>query len=607
MRALVVSYRVLGPLEIVVDGHVVPIDAGKQRTVLAALLLQPNRTVSFDELTEKLWDGDEPRNIRSTVQKYLMRLRRLLAAAGLAGDVIRTEPDGYRVVVTPGQLDLDHFAALSHEWERAVQAGDTAQGAALLTEALGLWSAVPPLANVPSVSLHRHEVAGLVERYLHALDRRIELDLDQGAHAELVAELADLTRRWPHRERFWAQRMRALYRSGRQGEALVVYREVTRLLAEDLGVDPGVELQAAHREILAAPSRPAGRRTTTTGRDGSRPVRQLPRRAVGFVGREADLAQIIDALDEAPVVVTGMAGAGKSALAVHAAHLVAPRFPDGQLYADLRGSATDGPSDVREVLERFLHALGAPPDAVPGDEDTQILVYRSMLACQRMLVVLDDAADAGQVRALLPGTPGCAVLVTGRNELSGLLVSPGARRIRLSMLPSTQAHTLLTGLLGARRADADHLATANLIDMCGGLPLALRIAAAYLLQHPDLDVADYVERLRREGPAALHLHGDELASLPAVLDRSHRLLSPGQRRLLEVLGRLPTARFTAPTVAEQAGTTEAAAASGLEALAAASLLEQAPEGRYQMHRLIRGYVMSRPAHSLTAVPATRSA
>jgi DNA-binding SARP family transcriptional activator len=593
----VVSYRVLGPLEIVVDGHVVPIDAGKQRTVLAALLLQANRTVSFDELTEKLWDGDEPRNIRSTVRKYVMRLRRLLAAAGLADDVIRTEPDGYRVVVTPGQLDLDHFAALSHEWERAVQAGDTAQGEALLTEALGLWSAVPPLANVPSASLHRHEVAGLVERYLHALDRRIELDLDQGRHAELVAELADLTRRWPHRERFWAQRMRALYRSGRQGEALVVYREVTRLLAEDLGVDPGVELQAAHREILAAPLRPAGQR----------PVRQLPRRAVGFVGREADLAQIIDALDEAPVVVTGMAGAGKSALAVHAAHLAARRFPDGQLYADLRGSATDGPSDVREVLERFLHALGAPPDAVPGDEDTQILVYRSMLADRRLMVVLDDAADAGQVRALLPGTPGCAVLVTGRNELSGLLVSPGARRIRLGMLTSTQAHTLLTGLLGARRADADHLATANLIDVCGGLPLALRIAAAYLLQHPDLDVADYVERLRREGPAALHLHGDELASLPAALDRSHRLLSPGQRRLLEVLGRLPTARFTAPTVAEQAGTTEAAAASGLEALAAASLLERAPDGRYRMHRLIRGYVMSRPSHSLTAVPATRSA
>jgi DNA-binding SARP family transcriptional activator len=603
----VLSYRVLGPLEIVVDGHVVPIDAGKQRTVLAALLLQANRTVSFDELIEKLWDGDEPRNVRSTVQKYVLRVRRLLAAAGLADDLIRTEPDGYRMVVARGQLDLDHFAELSQGWERAVAAGDTPHGSALLTEALGLWSAVPPLTNVPSVSLHRHEVAGLVERYLHALDRRIELDLDQGMHAELVAELADLTRRWPHRERFWAQRMRALYRSGRQGEALVVYREVAALLAEDLGVDPGVELQAVHREILAAPSRPAGQLTTATGHNRSWPVRQLPPPTVGFVNREADLAQITETLGEAPVIVTGMAGAGKSALAVHAAHRAVPRFPDGQLYADLRGSAPDGPPGAREVLERFLRALGTPPDAVPDDEDTQILVYRSMLAGRRMLVVLDDAADADQVRALLPGTPGCAVLVTGRNELSGLLVSPGARRIRLGMLTSTQAYELLAGLLGARRVDADHLATADLIDMCGGLPLALRIAAAYLLQHPDLDVADYVERLHREGPAALHLHGDELASMPAALDRSDRLLSPGHRRLLEILGRIPTACFTAPTAAEQAGTTETAAASGLEALAAASLLERAPEGRYQMHRLIRGYVMSRPSHSLTAVPATRSA
>jgi hypothetical protein len=227
-----------------------------------------------------------------------------------------------------------------------------------------------------------------------------------------------------------------------------------------------------------------------------------------------------------------------------------------------------------------------------------------MLADRRMLVVLDDAGDADAVRALLPGTAECAVLVTSRNELPGLLVSPGAHPVRLGTLAPAQAHTLLRELLGPGQTNADRVATTTLIEMCGGLPLALRVAAAHLLRHPDLDVADYVERLRREGLTALHLDGDGAASVPAAIGRSHRLLPPGLRGLLEVLGHIPTACFTARAVAERAGITEAAAARGLEALAAASLLERAPDGRYQMHRLIRGYVMNRPLRSLTTVPTT---
>ncbi|MGH8963870.1 MAG: AfsR/SARP family transcriptional regulator, partial [Actinomycetes bacterium] len=245
-----VTFRVLGPLEVLVDGRAVAITAGKVRTVLAALLLQANRTVTIDGLVDKLWDEREPRNGRSTVQKYVMRLRHVLDGLG-AGHLIGTQPDGYRMSVAPGQLDLDRFTDLMTSWEQAARREDTREEAPLLAEALGLWSAVPPMANVPSMTVQRHEAAGLVERYLLALDRRIELDLQQGRHSEVLAELIHLTRRYPHRERFWAHRIRALHRSGRQGEALTVHREVSRLLADELGVDPGPELRSAHQEMLA--------------------------------------------------------------------------------------------------------------------------------------------------------------------------------------------------------------------------------------------------------------------------------------------------------------------------------------------------------------------
>lgn len=244
------KFRILGPLEVADGDRVIPVLAGKQRVVLAALLLRANHTVSVPELIDRLWENP-PADARGTVQKYVMRLRHLLGERGGAVDgAIRTEPDGYRLVVPPGQLDLDRFQELVAAAARAERVGDAVRESALLSEGLALWRGVPPLSDVASERLQQHDVSGLVERYLHALDRRIEVDLAIGRHGELTAELASLVRAYPLRERFWAQRLRALHGAGRQGEALEAYREVARLLADELGVDPGAELRAAHREVL---------------------------------------------------------------------------------------------------------------------------------------------------------------------------------------------------------------------------------------------------------------------------------------------------------------------------------------------------------------------
>ncbi|MCW2633410.1 MAG: DNA-binding transcriptional activator of the family, partial [Pseudonocardia sp.] len=408
-----VRFGVLGPLEVQRDGHVVPVRAGQQRVVLAVLLLRANRTVPMSQLVDRLWDESTPADARGTVQKYVMRLRRVLAEVGWEG--LRTEPGGYRIEVATGQLDLERFEDLVRAGTRAGEAGDAACESAVLGKAFALWRGVPPLSNVASESLQRHEVPWLLERYLHVIQRRIKVDLQLGRGAELIGELTGLVRDYPLRERLWVQRMRALHQAGRQGEALQAYREVTRLLADELGVDPGPELRAAHEEILrAAEPSPAPRVSgSDRGHRGDRPaaVRQLPMAAGGFVGREVELEQIVHGLvgagsAAAPVVVvTGPAGVGKTTLAVQAAHGVAEQFGDGQLFADLRGYAPAAPLSVEEVLGQFLRGSGMAPEAVPLSRDDQVLAYRSLLAGRHMLVVLDNVGSVEDVRALLPGAP----------------------------------------------------------------------------------------------------------------------------------------------------------------------------------------------------------
>jgi DNA-binding SARP family transcriptional activator len=591
-----VVFRVLGPLEVAQGGSPVLVPPGKQRVVLAALLLHANRTVSIPELADKLWDGLPPADSRGTVQKYVMRLRRALAGTDTA---IHTEPDGYRIELFPGQLDLDRSDALVEQGVRAAKTGDPHAAAARLGEALQLWRAVPPLMNVASAALHRNEVPRLVEQYLQALELRIDVDLQLGRHAELCGELIGLVRTHPLRERFWAQRMRALYAAGRQGEALEAYREVSRLLADELGIDPGPELRAAHEEILrrAEPTTPAA-----AVHDLQQVVHQLPMAATGIVGRRREIAQITDVLGvrgegAAPhlVVVTGPPGVGKTAVAVHAAHRLVDRFPDGQLFADLRGYGDAQAQSAEETLGHFLRALGVPPAVLPHRRDDAVAAYRTLTAGRRLLIVLDGVTSPAQVRTLLPGGATCGVLVTSRRELAGLLVSPGGRRVPLAVLPPGEADDVLRSVVGDGRVAAERDAADALLALCDGLPLALRVAAVHLVTRPHLAISDYLDELRAGDPvSALRVEGDGQVGVADALDASYLQLGLEQRRLLRLLSLVMGDRITVPAAAALTEGSRTAAALGLEQLAETGLLDRRDCG-YRLHTLTRAFAAQRLA------------
>ncbi len=467
----------------------------KLRALLAVLLLRANETVPLRELSEALWGDAAPADPKSTIQKYVMRTRRLLEPMGT---VLRTAAEGYRIEVRPDQVDAHRFGVLVRRARRAFEARDWVVASSLLTQAAGLWRAVPPLADVSSEVVHRDDVPRLVDRYLEAVEMRVEADLHLGRHGQLCEELLGLVRRHPLRERFWMQRMRALHAAHRQGEALAAYREVTRLLSDELGIEPSRELQDVHQQILvgAATSPPvqAPVRTVEQG------LRQLPMSTSGVVGRTAEIEEIIRALSPGQlegrprvVVVNGPAGAGKSTVAVHAAHRLAGAFPDGQLYAEFGDADPDPAGRVLEVLGRFLRALGVRPEAVPGCVDDAVTVYRTMTADRRLLVVLDGVSGAGAVRALLPGSDSCAVLVTSQRELADLFVAPGAHAVRVGMLPAVDAYRLLCEALGERRVQAEREAAEEIIRHCQGSPLALRLLAAQLATQPSRSIASFLD------------------------------------------------------------------------------------------------------------------
>jgi DNA-binding SARP family transcriptional activator len=482
-------FRVLGPLEVSVRDRPVVIRAAKQRAVLATLLLRPERTISIEEFGENLWDEAAPVRVRPTVQKYVMRVRRSLSASGCA---ILTEPDGYRLELRGCTLDLQQFADLADAGTRAARAGDHTVASIRLASAQELWRAVPPLSNVDSPALVRTAVARLVERYLQVCETRIEADLHLGRHSRICEELIELVFAYPFRERLWALRMRALHGEGRQGEALAVFRQVSRLLRDELGVDPGPVLRAAHQEVLSGGGGPPVRAL----------VRQLPMATSGIVGRSSEIEAIVRSLT-APaagsprlVLVTGAAGIGKTAVAVAAAHRLAEIFPDGQLFVRL-GRRPPGPRTA-EALTYFLRALGVPADQLPASVDDAAALYRSLTAAGRFLVVLDDAFGTRQVRMLLPGSSVCGVLVTGRRAMPGLLMDPGAEVHVLDRLGPDDARRLLVSLLGTRRA-VDATATDELVGLCDGRPWALRAVAANLATRPDLPVSALLRNLGGNG------------------------------------------------------------------------------------------------------------
>jgi len=496
-----VRFRILGSLEVCgSEGSTLPLNAPKQRVLLTVLLLHANKPVSRHRLAAALWPDRAPPSAGGIIRTYASGLRQ----AAELGDRDRlphlaTVPGGYQLVLGPGDLDLTLFDDLTRQGRRALGARDAGRAAQLLSEALALWRG-EPAEDITLDSDSMVLLTGLAERRLAAEEAWADARLQLGGDAELVARLQVIVAEQPLRERTCGQLMLALHLAGRTPEALDAFRTLRRRMVTDLGIEPSAPLQELHRQILAGDPALTQAPMASRGPTARSVVpRQLPPAVADFTGRVAQLKQL-HSLDPAVIVVTisGAAGAGKTALAIRFGHQVADRFPDGQLFADLRGHAEDTPVDPMRVLHRFLRAIGTAPDRVPSDPSEASALYRSLLAGRRMLIVLDNAASAGQVRNLLPGSPGCLVLVTSRSRLPGLVAKDGAVPVLVQPLGETESMHLLRKIIGAARVDAELAAVTVIAASCAGLPLALRIAAERAAQRPGMGLAWLADDLATE-------------------------------------------------------------------------------------------------------------
>jgi DNA-binding SARP family transcriptional activator len=614
MGAEGLQFRVLGPLEVWREGKLVAVRAPKHRILLATLLFHANRVVPAAQLVDCLWGQTPPATAHATLQTYVSQLRRLLQPEPSSGQVLVTKAPGYLLLVQPEQVDLARFQRLVVVAREAMANGDPCAAAERLRQALALWHG-PALGGVPSPHLSG-EAARLEEARLGALEDRVEAELALGWHARLVGELEALVAEQPLRERLRGQLMVALYRSGRQAEALAVYRQARQALVDELGLEPGRELQRLQQAILTAdptldPDTATGQSTVAPGRTAPA---QLPADVADFTGRRQHLQQLdrllpTEGTTTTAVVISaiaGTAGVGKTALAVHWGHHVSDRFPDGQLYVNLRGYAQGPPLRPIGALAQLLHGLGVAAEQVPGEVEQAAALYRSLLAGKRLLVVLDNARSADQVRLLLPGNPGCLVVVTSRDRLAGLVAREGARRLTLDVLDPDEADTLLGRILGDDRLRAEPDAAAELARICAYLPLALRIAAANLTDQPGHSIASFVAELAEGNRlAALQVDSDQQTAVRAAFDLSYTALDQDAQQLFRLLGLIPGPDVTADAAAALAGTTPRQARSRLGTLASAHLLDQHRPGRFAFHDLLRLYAAER-VHDLES-PAARTA
>jgi DNA-binding SARP family transcriptional activator/tetratricopeptide (TPR) repeat protein len=596
-----VRFGLLGPL-LVVDaaGRVAVLGAAKQRTILAALLVSANATVSADRLTEILWDGCPPPCAATAVRNYVMRLRRRVGSAGAR---IVARPAGYAVEVRgPAEFDVAEADRLRRDARVAAEAGRWPEASTLLSTALGLWRG-EPLADIPSPVLTQLEIPHLAELRLQLTEARIDADLRLARHAELVAELRQLAAEHPLREHVRAQLMLAFYRCGRQAEALEAYRNTRATLAEELGVEPGPELQELHQRMLGADARlmavgtwrPAS--PALAASQGRVIPRQLPAGIRCFIGRAAELRALDDLLGDATgtagaaviSAIGGTPGVGKTALAVHWAHQVAERFPDGQLYVNLRGYDPGEPVCAPDVLAGFLRALGVPWQDVPAEADERGARFRSLLAGRRMLVVLDNAAHSEQVRPLLPGSSECVTLVTSRDALPGLVAGNGALRLDLDLLTPAESVGLLRALVGAR-VDAEPDAAVELAGLCARLPLSLRVAAEFAAARPAASLAELARELAdQQRLDLLDVGGDPRTGIRAVFSWSYRHLDTGAARLFRLLGLHPGPDLDPYAAAALAAATVPHVRGMLNVLARAHLVQPSGSGRHGMHDLLRAY------------------
>ncbi|MEU9254018.1 BTAD domain-containing putative transcriptional regulator [Streptomyces sp. NPDC048270] len=590
-------------------GEAVSITAPKERDLLALLLLDAGRPVPAEELIDGIWGGAPPSTARTTLQNYVKRLRHALRGSRTDREVLATEPGGYVLRLDQGVLDLREFEALSRDAAEAAERGDDAAASARLRAALALWRG-EALAGSRADRLTQVEAPRLNESRMVAFENRVQADLRLGRHADVIVEVRSAIVGHPLRERLHGQLMLALYRSGRRGDALTAYQQARAQLVHDLGLEPGPELTALHLRILAgdpalmearAPraevAAQAARRPPGAA-PGQPPPAQLPGSTPAFAGR-ADLLRRLDAMlpatGSAPSgavrtgLITGQGGAGKTALAVHWGHRRRESFPDGQLYVNLRGHDAGRPLRPVDALSGFLQALGVPAQHIPVEADRAAALYRSLCAGKRMLVVLDNAHDADQVRPLFPGSSQCLVLVTSRDSLAGLVAREGATPLPLGVLEPAEAEEVLRNIIGARRVGAEPEAAAVLTAACAHLPLAVAITAADLAVHPDRSLADQAARLTRDRLGALQVPGDEGTAVRAVLDMSFATLSPAAARMFRLFGLVPGGDLPLRGAAALAGGDLPAAERLLAELVRSHLLEEHAPGRFTFHDLLRAY------------------
>jgi DNA-binding SARP family transcriptional activator len=555
-----IAFRVLGLLQV----NAVPVTARRQQVVLAMLLLNANRVVPLDGLVDALWGSNPPATARAQVQTSISALRRLLVTAGV-GERIRVRGLGYTIELAPAELDLHVFEDLVGRGraESAAQRPDCAREA--FRSALELWRG-EPLTGVDSTVLRANQVR-IAERRVAAFEECFDTELRLGLHREIVGEISRLVAEFPLRERFVGQLMTALHRCGRRVEALSAYRDVRQTLVDELGLEPGADLQRLHQDILN------GQVAKPVAASVSVP-RMLPARVPYFTGNgpllDAVSGQLTDDHGPLVAVITGRGGVGKSTVAIEAAHRLAAEFPDGQLYARMT-------EDTADVLERFLLALGFT--AIPADVEGRAALYRSAIAGRRVLTIVEDAADLAQIRSLVPGTASSRLIMTTRARTAPL---PGSTVFELDALDGRDGIELLSAMVGPERVWAELPAAGEVVELCGGLPLALGAAASMLAARPHWTFATMVCRLRNSLDHQVR----------AGFERTVRALPPVARKLFARLGSLQTAGFASWVAAPLLDMDAATAADALEGLVDARLVDVDGAGmaaRYRMDKLARVY------------------
>ncbi|SDI63696.1 AfsR/SARP family transcriptional regulator [Nonomuraea jiangxiensis] len=580
-------FSLLGPVRAWRGETELDLGAPQQRAVLSFLLLRDGEAASVEEIVDALWAERAPGSALSIVRTYICRLRRSVSSAEDDDRVIRSSGGGYAITAEPKHVDWTAFREMVREAQALRLRGNLAEAADLLRNSLSLWKGAP-LGGARGDYVDQ-ERARLVQRRVATLEEQVALDLELGRHAEVIDDLTAFIAAEPMRERLRELQMTALYRSGRQAEALAVYDEVRRLLAAELGIDPCAELQDLYVRILradpdlAGPApRPAPAPTV------ERPPAQVPAVPPGFVGRGAELADIQNTLRPSgwtPVVaIIGLGGVGKTALAVKAAHSMRDRFPDGQVYADL-GASTGRSVSPATVLASFLRAFGVPEERLPVRLEERAALWRTVLADRRVLILLDDAIDADQVHHLLPAAPGCAAIVTTWRHMMDL---SGVRWIRLEALPPGDALEMLARLAGRRRVLGERTTAVELVELCSHQPLGVRVAADLLQVRPHWTVRQVRLRLEDElyRPAGTN---EDCALIEAPLLRAQSRLDAHQATAFRLAALPDQGELTPEAVAALLDLPRPQAHRLLESLVDAHLLLAGPRGTYRYQRLVKAF------------------